>query len=805
MKNAKRILVAILAIALVAAVFTFSVSAEDEIKFRGEGIKEFDDILEYYEKANFLELDFSESDWDSCLKKDSDHSGSMKHYPKIVAEPAIDPANGENMLLNMEIPYNKGAGLVVENSGASAFLAEQMIVSFDIMFEESCLENMYYDLEVTLPSGVSAGMLRFDFRPYKELDAEGNEITVSEPTLQHAVWNSKTGTYDAAYEIVDGFTPAANVWYYVEFGFDAINDTCYIEITESGKDAFRVEIEILGATGIAAINARGQFDNTDVYRCSSEKVHNQNVQKFDSYTEADAKYACGAGKCRATIKAEYHVDNFKVYEGGFARNSDKNEITKTTLEDFGKMFNSGLLTSEDKLSLAVVLTKLYSFDSTVFPDDVAAVLPNAPAIANEIYVNETIARVNGMNKGEDYYARRDYLAFSLQYNGYLPQDDDQLLGTPGITEEMATALIASRKACAAESDELDIIKNHSEAFIQHISSYDPNVKDYFVLNEFCEHAESEIYSKRAPEYEGMDACLATYEEIVERVTTMNADVYVFVNHVTSMEYAVSFGFLFAAYEDATASYYKYGEPGVINPGLDNESNPEVSAKIAYYDMKTPFIKEKAQECDEFIAIINEAKNTSYYTSLVGKLKEAAPYIDKIQSDYPGMTEAIALYYGLSNSVEDAKNASEAYIAAVKAIEGKTEFYEKKKAVEAAVVLREHGDVLGYEGVTEANIALAEAEADINFREGNSTTLIALIAKIENAKTLSEKRTLIRFAITSAEGADDGYNGVTAAKAALADAVKAFEAAVSQANKMANEACKVAQTVASGVAGGNIFH
>ena len=74
-----------------------------------------------------------------------------------------------------------------------------------------------------------------------------------------------------------------------------------------------------------------------------------------------------------------------------------------------------------------------------------------------------------------------------------------------------------------------------------------------------------------------------------------------------------------------------------------------------------------------------------------------------------------------------------------------------------------------------------------------------------ANTLSEKRKLIRLAIVHAEGADDGYEGVTEAKAALADAVAAFEAEVSRVNKAIEDARKVAQTVASGVAGGNIFH
>ena len=409
-----------------------------------------------------------------------------------------------------------------------------------------------------------------------------------------------------------------------------------------------------------------------------------------------------------------------------------------------------------------------------------------------------------MDKSADYYSRYEYAHnYALTYD-YLPADD-QLAGLPGMTDELIASLIAARKAVADEKSELAVIQAHSESFIAFISTYDPEEKDYYALNAFYEQAISDLYTKRALEYEGMAECTAIYVELVERVLTMNADVYEFVNHVTTMEFAASFGYLYAAYVDATESYYKYGEPGVINPGLDNASHPEINAKIEYYLLKAPFIQAKAKECDDFIAIIDEAKNTSYYTSLVGKLEEAVPYLDLIQNDYPGIAESLALYYALGESVANAENASEAYIAAVKAIEGKTEFYAKKTAVEAAAVLKAHGDVLGYEGVTEANIALAEAEADINFREGNSTTLISLVEQIKAAKTLSEKRGLIRLANAHVEGADDGYTGVTEAKAALAEAVKSFEAAVNQANKGVADANKVALIVVGGVEGANIFH
>ena len=804
MKNAKRILIAILAIALVSSVFAFSVSAENEVSFRGEGIEEFDDILEYYLCENFIDLDFTESEWDAKVEtekyvkefwKDKEHTSSTtSHYPRIGSAAVVDPANSENMIYSAALPYGKGAGFNVTVSKNATVIAEQAMISFDIKFEDSCIDNMYYDLEMYLPNGSSAQVLRFDFTK-KEVDTD---------VIQYAAWDAEIGSFDNVRNTIEGLVPTTGVWYSIEICFNAVTDIFYINIVEEGKEPVRIECDIPGAVGIKEIDMFGKFSNTGVYNCKNAKTHNANVANFANLTEADAAYACGAGKCRASVCAEYHIDDLKVYEGSFARNSDKIEISKITLEDFRSFYESGTLTFEQKFALAQTLDKLYSLDSTVFPDEVAAVLPEGPGYVNEIYAAETVTRAGGLDKSADYYTRYEYAHnYALTYD-YLPADD-QLAGLPGMTDELIASLIAARKAVADEKSELAVIQAHSESFIAFISTYDPEEKDYYALNAFYEQAISDLYTKRALEYEGMAECTAIYEELVERVLTMNADVYEFVNHVTTMEFAASFGYLYAAYVDATESYYKYGEPGVINPGLDNASHPEINAKIEYYLLKAPFIQAKAKECDDFIAIIDEAKNTSYYTSLVGKLEEAVPYLDLIQNDYPGIAESLALYYALGESVANAENASEAYIAAVKAIEGKTEFYAKKTAVEAAAVLKAHGDVLGYEGVTEANIALAEAEADINFREGNSTTLISLVEQIKAAKTLSEKRGLIRLANAHVEGADDGYTGVTEAKAALAEAVKSFEAAVNQANKGVADANKVALIVVGGVEGATIFH
>jgi hypothetical protein len=163
-------------------------------------------------------------------------------------------------------------------------------------------------------------------------------------------------------------------------------------------------------------------------------------------------------------------------------------------------------------------------------------------------------------------------------------------------------------------------------------------------------------------------------------------------------------------------------------------------------------------------------------------------------DYPDIADSVATYEAFKTAIAGTESAVEAYINAVNAIATKTTFAEKKAAVIAATALKAEGDVLGAEGVVEANITLTAAEAEINFLEGSSTTLISLVEQIKAATTITEKRALILLANASAANAEDTYTGVSAAKADLAAEIAAFEAAVAAANGALDSALKSAQAI-----------
>ena len=146
-----------------------------------------------------------------------------------------------------------------------------------------------------------------------------------------------------------------------------------------------------------------------------------------------------------------------------------------------------------------------------------------------------------------------------------------------------------------------------------------------------------------------------------------------------------------------------------------------------------------------------------------------------------------------------KNA-DAYIAAVnelKALVAANGSYSAKKiAVASAKTLQESGNVLGYEGVKEANIDLAKVDSDIKALEGYSKTLIEIVNQLKEEKNLSVRRELILSAQACVEKAERSYTGVSAAITALNECIAQYKADVQLVNSALANATKNAGALSS---------
>ena len=409
------------------------------------------------------------------------------------------------------------------------------------------------------------------------------------------------------------------------------------------------------------------------------------------------------------------------------------------------------------------------------------------------------------------------------YSEKLPLSVD-LEVTPGLTPEIVEDVINARRALEDEKASVAIVKEHSENFIDFMTNvFDEEDTNYVQMKvwlaelndqyvesnpEFVDYDKAEyplqtrFYTSLDPSYEGISELYEKYEQFVAKFTEINNNINDFLDHVESMEISASFGARYTAYVHANEVYNN----GVIHPDVNNDSHAELKDRIAYYLKTEPSILSKKAECELFISLVEQAQIASYYTIFVEKLDLAFKAFGSIALDYENMTESVEIYNALRLERAAIETSADAYIAAVDAVaEAGDDFAAKKAAVVAAYELKDAGDVLGYPGVKEANIALSAAEADVNFREYSSTTLITLVEEIKALDSINERRELLRLASDANDNAEDTYEGVTEAKAIFEAEMERFVADVEKANASIIAVTDVAAAIVSAVNGVAIYN
>ena len=761
MKFAKKILVAMLALALLASAFIFGATATDT--FNAPGFDDVEDILEYYTLDDYVADNFNDGTW-TTEYIDSQAGANVAA--------AKDPTNADNGVMEITVPFMKKAGYKRELSGTEKVngFTDKLLLTFKVYFDASATDELFFELQVGTVNDKNVAtsgqftVLQFNFAKNKN-----NGV----PGFYYSSWNEATQQFTKDVTAVEGVVPQTGTWYDVVISFNAAEDLYSFNISdlEGNSIVSSGDIPLPGIKSVWGFYCYGQ-----AYNLSNR-----------------------------TSSTKFYLDDMEIYEGSYVRYPSLiNEITTTHLKDLDALYNAADTDFATKLRIADVLDYLYNESEKFVVGDV---MPNAQKYINETYAQAIINAAGAINTAAAYDERVAQTVVVEEYSAKLPASD-ALNGIVGITAELETAVIAARAACAEELATLAVIKEQSDAFIALMGEYDDTNKDYTYVTEYLKSASNaEKYEKRDATYTGVAEANEIFEGLKSKAERMEADVASFMGAVGKMEAATTFGPLYAAYVEANFFYTQYGTDAVINPDLDQSTKEGLEDKIVSYEAKVDNVLTIAAICDNFKRIINEATISSYYSSLVGELEEAAVVREEFgdyEMDYPGLADAVAIYNELVAAVSASKSAVEAYITAVNAIATKTTFSEKKAAVTAALALKDKGDVLGMEGVVEANIALTNAEAEVNFLESSSKTFISLVEQLKAATTLAQRRALIHLAKASALDAEATYTGVSVATDDLAFEIAEFEADVEAANGALENATKSAQAIVSSVDGSAIF-
>jgi len=219
-------------------------------------------------------------------------------------------------------------------------------------------------------------------------------------------------------------------------------------------------------------------------------------------------------------------------------------------------------------------------------------------------------------------------------------------------------------------------------------------------------------------------------------------------------------------------------------------------------------------CDHFILSVSRANYSQYLSAKKSYLDaasrgeaaegEEAPadnaqlnVIKEKYLEYPGITDAIALYESLVESVSADEAAALAYVAAVNDLVAKLDTLTKEQirtALANAENLQKTGNVIGVDGVTEANIALNNIKSDFELTEGYVNQFANVVKNIGNATSKSDIFYLANEAFDVIVNAEK-YEGVNADdKAKLDAAINDYNAKV----RALNESFAAANEVACGV-------
>ena len=770
MKLAKRILLPVLVIALLASVFAVSSVADDnrEYDYTLPSITKAEQILEYYALDDYLADNYEDDTWNTDLF----NAVKVVQAPKYSV--AADPTAADNKVLSVTLPRAR-TSVAYTLKSTEGLLTDKLIVSTKIYFDATATKGLNFTLQAGLQNELDSNIRYYDII----------NLDMKTGALKYSGWDSTSQTMVSGANTYEGFTAQTGVWYDFLITFNAEDDVYKFTVKSVPTDGSEPEvlasidnIAIDGAVGMGGFDLKATASSTNVSFC---------------------------------------FDDVEIYEGTTTRSpSYKDENTEIHVADLINFYNEETTDFATKLRIADVFYDLSNLYGVALPAD-------AYVQMNETLAVELVDRIGKINPELDFYQRKAWFEEVEKYNVKVPTNED-LLGTPGITEEIAAAVVEARVAYFAEKAVIDLVKEHSENFIDFMTNvYDPECTDYIQMKvwfaelndeyvaenpEFADYDtekypyQTRFYTKADAAYGEIPQLKLVYDSFVAKINEIEATVNSFVEYVNFIEEnSASFGPRYSAFVQATEIY----NDGVVYEGLDNDTHPVLAERIAYYLRVAPSIITKRDQCELFIELVKQASIASYYTVLVEKLDLAVAAYANIALDYENMVAYVDLFTELRSRRAGIEAEAAGYIDAVKAIEEAQGFDAKKEAVNNAAKLKVRGDVLGYAGVEEANIIFSTAKADVEFREYSSLSLISLVAEIKATESISARRKLLALAETAYENAEDEYKGVDIAKEVFLAEKEAFKADVAAANASIIAATDAAAAIASAVNGAAIFN
>lgn len=450
-------------------------------------------------------------------------------------------------------------------------------------------------------------------------------------------------------------------------------------------------------------------------------------------------------------------DNIVASGGSFARRAeDKIPETERAIADFIAICQNPDVAVDDKVAVVNTGMRLISVHGVVGETEEAkANVLTFKKLGVNLFVDQLVNCVNGINPEAPYAELVEYVTAYKKYVDLIPEDVSFMDDVAAIK----TAVSNYNKAY----ETLETYKNDSEAVLTALADIEltnTNVRSYAYLKGYYD-----LIVNCTPYigYPGVAEIMDSYNTVIAKYEALAAVGAAFTENVgVAANTENGFGVRYAAYVIARNNYF------------DDLAYPEIAETLSTYAVVDEEMTAIISLCDEFILNVNRADYSQYLSAKQNALTAAAlslPEITESYLEYPGVPEAIERYEVLVSTVGQSIADAQAYVSYVNNLAANAENMTKeelKDAIDEALALQEKGNVIGVDGVTEANIALNNMQSTLELAVGYKTQFNGLVNNLVAEKNNANKFAIIADAIEAAANAER-YEGVDSADKAKLDA------------------------------------
>lgn len=724
MKMSKRIFIVLLTFAVLLSSFALFASADEAVNEEETvEIKNYDYVLEYFEEPVIFGYDFNGTDYDY-------NDALIMSHPNRVNHSVVSDENAPG-----------GKYLNIEITDAEPWGEENLYLNWN---SDEGVDSFYFD------ATVSADCLNADGYYYPKYRlllgnecftdiSKGDTVGTSVLTLDFSFGQlSYLGVDEEGnpVEILTDYALVVGAWYNVSLDYNIEEGVCSVTVSNVNDSADSITVSDLYLPYELVKNVRfgvHAVDNTGEYRDA-----NGNVLKI-AYLSA----AAGTER-RNTADLQKGVED-------------------SILEIYG-VYTSEDIAIEDKLGLCDVVNSIVSYGFVSEDPDVNAAIADIKYGSVTLYSNELAESLDRFKTLDNYYDKRACIDYTLPYADILTDMDLSPVG-----EEDAKRIEENIAAAYAEDENLKQIEKDALEYIELMSAVeDTKTDDYTLLVSYCDSV-----AHLSPDftYDGVVDAYARYLEILDSMEAIYIDAEYFISRVETLSDTTrDFMVRYAEYLSLSTQIY------------ENETYPGVTEALAKYnDVVLPDILYNISLAENFVKYVERADFASYISAKEENLKIAEQYMNVCHPDFEGVAEAKALRLEIVEFIDIQKANAQAYIDAVNALDN-LKGNELNAGITKAENLQKTGNVLGVDGVTEANVKLNQITSELKLRTKYSEHFISLVEKLEFIYEAEE----LYYAIVEAKAAevlaDQTYTGVADASLDLEFAIEDYNAAVSAVNE-----------------------